>query len=76
MQGVVDCYFEEDGGIVVVEYKTDFVRNRRVALERAEAYREQIGAYAKALCRICEKPVKECVLYFLAANEEISVKIG
>lgn len=75
MQGVVDCFFEEKGKLVVVDYKTDKLRNRAEALERAEVYRGQLAAYAASLGRICNMEVSECVLYFLSVGEAISLKI-
>lgn len=74
MQGVVDCFFEEKGKLVIVDYKTDNVKNRAQALERAEIYRGQLAAYAAALGRICNMEVAECILYFLAAGETVKIK--
>ena len=74
LQGVVDCYLEEADGLTVIDYKTDRLKNRAEALERAEHYRAQIGAYAAALARICRKPVKERVLYFLSVGEAVTIR--
>ena len=74
LQGVVDCFWEEDGGITVLDYKTDRVRDRAEAEERARIYAGQLRAYAKALERIFRKPVKECLLYFLSIGETVRVK--
>ncbi|MBQ7896309.1 MAG: helicase-exonuclease AddAB subunit AddA [Oscillospiraceae bacterium] len=76
LQGVVDCFIEEDGELVVIDYKTDLVRNEAELMERRELYSKQIRAYAMALERICQKPVKEAVLYFLSVGKacEISLK--
>ena len=30
LQGIIDCYFEEDGQIILVDYKTDSVKNGEV----------------------------------------------
>ena len=68
LQGVVDCFFEEDGELVVVDFKTDRVTSAETAA-RAEYYRAQLEAYAAALERIMEKPVREKLLYFFAAGE-------
>ena len=73
LQGVVDCYLEEDEGITVIDYKTDRVRNRAAALERAKLYEPQLRAYAMALERMTGKPVERCVLYFLAVGEEVEL---
>jgi len=64
LQGVVDCFIEEDGMMTVIDYKTDAVAEEDVP-QRAEFYKGQLFAYARALGRITGKPVKECVLYFL-----------
>ena len=76
LQGVVDCFIEEEGELVVIDYKTDLVRNEQQLNERRELYTKQITAYAAALERICGKRVKEAVLYFLSIGKscEISLK--
>ncbi len=63
LQGVIDCYFEEEGGLVVVDFKTDYLRPGDEA-RRAREYRVQVTAYARALQAITGKPVRECLLYF------------
>lgn len=70
LQGVVDCFFEEDGELVVVDFKTDHV-SRAPLDERAEHYRPQLEAYSMALTRVMGKKVKEKVLYFFSAGEEV-----
>jgi ATP-dependent helicase/nuclease subunit A len=75
LQGVVDCYWEDKDGITVIDYKTDRVKTRRDAEERAKVYAPQLRAYASALTRICQKPVRECLLYFLQAGETVRVEI-
>ncbi len=71
LQGVVDCFLEEDGQITVIDYKTDRLRGRAACEQRAAFYAGQLRAYARALTRICRKPVRECVLYFLSAGEAV-----
>ena len=70
LQGVVDCFFEEDGELVVVDFKTDHVSRAQLD-ERAEHYRLQLEAYSMALTRVMGKKVKEKVLYFFSAGEEV-----
>ena len=70
LQGVVDCFFEEDGELVVVDFKTDHVLRAQLD-ERAEHYRPQLEAYSMALTRVMGKKVKEKVLYFFSAGEEM-----
>ncbi|MCI9080272.1 MAG: hypothetical protein HFH68_15410 [Lachnospiraceae bacterium] len=73
MQGIIDAFFEEDGKIVLVDYKTDFVK-RGSSNELAEKYREQLGYYARALNNITGKEVKEKVIYSFALGEEVFVR--
>ena len=73
LQGVVDCCLEEDGELVIIDYKTDSVRTEEEIEERAELYRGQLAAYAEALTRIFRKPVKESVLFFLVPGREVRV---
>lgn len=68
LQGVVDCFFEEDGALVVADFKTDHITRAETA-GRAERYRAQLEAYSTALSRILGKPVKEKLLYFFATGE-------
>ena len=72
LQGVVDCFFEEDGELVVVDFKTDHVSCAQLD-ERAEHYRPQLEAYSMALTRVMGKKVKEKVLYFFSTGEEVQL---
>jgi len=66
-QGVIDCFFEEAGALVVVDFKTDYVTPDTVE-EKAGQYVPQIEAYADALVRITGKHVKEQIIYFFATG--------
>lgn len=67
LQGVVDCAVIEDDGIVVIDFKTDYVTNDTVE-NVALKYRSQVMAYADALSRIYRRPVKKAVLYFFSID--------
>ena len=73
LQGVVDCCLEEPDGLVIIDYKTDFVRTDEDISQRCTLYQSQIRAYSLALSRIFNKPVKETILYFLSRNRAIPV---
>lgn len=75
LQGVVDCFIEEAGELVVIDYKTDIIRNAQQLEEKVKLYTPQISSYASALQRICGKRVKECVLYFLSVGKACSVSL-
>lgn len=70
VQGAVDLCFEEDGGIVVLDFKTDHAENGEAL--RA-AYGGQLAIYALACEKIFEKPVKQTVIYSFALSKEINV---
>ena len=73
LQGVVDCFLEEEGELVIIDYKTDLVKNDAELQQRAALYTPQLQTYAAALSRICRKPVKECLLYFLALGKTAAI---
>ena len=68
IQGIIDVWFEEEDGIVLLDYKTDRVRN---ASQLKELYHAQLDYYAQALEQLLEKPVKEKIIYSFALKEEI-----
>ena len=70
LQGVVDCFFEEDGALVVADFKTDRVTRAEMSA-RAERYRPQLEAYSMALSRVTGKTVRERVLYFFSVGEAL-----
>ncbi|MCL2221331.1 MAG: UvrD-helicase domain-containing protein [Oscillospiraceae bacterium] len=72
LQGVIDCFFEEDGELVLVDFKTDKVTKNTIE-KKASDYAPQLNTYAEALERITKKRVKERVIYFFEAGEAHSL---
>ena len=70
VQGIVDVYFEEEGELVVADYKTDVVKEER---ELSDRYRVQLDYYAEALEKLTGKPVKEKIIYSFYLGKEISI---
>lgn len=70
LQGIIDCYFEEDGEIVLVDYKSDYYENIE---EIKEKYTTQIELYADAIEKITEKKVKNRYLYLFFDNNMIEL---
>ena len=69
IQGIIDVFWEEADGIVLLDYKTDHVDN---AQELVHRYKKQLELYADALSRFFgEKPVKEILIYSFALAETI-----
>ena len=71
LQGVVDCFWIERGELVIVDFKTDRLRDGAQA--HALEYAPQVHAYAQALARIWQRPVRECILYFFDTGEAVSL---
>ena len=72
VQGIVDCLFEEDGKLVVVDYKTDQVSDAQELIDR---YLPQLEWYAYALRQIREMDTAQCLLYSFALGEAIEVPL-
>ena len=73
LQGVVDCFFVEDGQLVVLDFKTDHITPAQTA-ERAVFYAPQLDAYAAALERIMGMRVREKLLYFFETGACVRVE--
>jgi ATP-dependent exoDNAse (exonuclease V) beta subunit len=71
LEGFIDLLFEEESGLVVVDYKTDVLETEEEVAERAVHYRLQGGAYALAIQAATGRPVKEVVLLFLQPRREV-----
>lgn len=76
IQGIIDAYFEEDGKLVIVDYKTDRVSKENGAEKLLKLYRTQIVYYARALSALLAKPVKEAYLYSLALEAAVPCEIS
>ena len=72
LQGVVDCAIEEEDGLVLVDFKTDRIREAELESKIA-AYTPQVETYATALEKIFQKPVKEKYLYFFDVHQLCAV---
>ena len=70
LQGIVDAFIVEDDGIILVDYKTDRVREGE---ELRERYRKQIMLYSDALEAILGKRVKRRVLYSFYLAKEVEI---
>ena len=69
IQGVIDCLFEDEQGLVLVDYKTDRITGRFPSYSEAEPvlakrYKVQIELYSRAIETIMKTKLKEKYLYF------------
>lgn len=77
IQGIIDVFFEEEDGYVVLDYKTDAVSAPEELVKR---YQVQLAYYSEALEQIAgyplengSKPVKEKIIYSFKLGQEITV---
>lgn len=68
VQGIIDAYFIENEEIVLVDYKTDRVKDGQ---ELCKKYKVQLDYYAKALSMLLGLKVKEKVIYSTALKKSI-----
>lgn len=77
VQGVIDCCFEEGGKMVLIDYKSSFIRQGRQHKEEVERikneYKVQIELYREAVEKGIGKEVKEAYLYLFASGEAIGM---
>jgi ATP-dependent exoDNAse (exonuclease V) beta subunit len=72
VEGVVDLVFEEDGGWVVVDYKTDGIVEAQ-ALAQAAHHAPQLQLYGRGLAQASGQPVRERVVLFTATGQAVTV---
>jgi ATP-dependent helicase/nuclease subunit A len=80
VQGVIDCVFEEEDGLVLIDYKTDAITNRYTGgFEEAkpimiDRYTIQLSLYARAIEQIWKKSIKEKHLYFFDGGHLLEIE--
>ena len=76
IQGIIDCCFRDDSGIVVVDYKTDWVdrknRDRELARLREE-YRRQLELYSEVIERSLGERPESVVLFLLDSGDTVNI---
>ena len=70
VQGIIDAYFEEEGELVLVDYKTDAVEKEHDLIDR---YKVQLDLYERALTQITGKKVKEKLIYSVSLRKTIAL---
>ena len=68
MQGAVDLAFEENGKLVIVDYKTDRVRD---ITKLISLYKKQLELYREAMRQSLQIEVSQCIICSVALNEYI-----
>ncbi|RSK26356.1 helicase-exonuclease AddAB subunit AddA [Bacillus sp. HMF5848] len=76
VQGVMDCVFEDDEGLVLLDYKTDAIYGRFKDWDEAKAvmldrYKLQIQLYRQALSHVWGNAPTHCYLYFFDGDSHL-----
>lgn len=71
IQGIVDVFFEEEDGLVLLDYKTDVIKKPEELIQR---YKTQLDYYEEALESLTGKKVKERILYSFYLGCEVAVE--
>ena len=70
VQGIIDVFFRESDGIVLLDYKTDRVKSEN---ELVSLYERQLQIYADAIEGSFNEKVKELLLYSFHLGKVIAV---
>ena len=70
LQGVMDCLYEKNGKLTILDFKTDHLTpmNRQ---ERLEKHKQQLAVYRRAAIEIFDLPVEKSVLYYFDRGETV-----
>ena len=72
VQGIIDMYYEkENGNLVLVDYKTDYVENGEKEL--IDKYKVQLDLYRQALEEGTHQKVEKIYIYSLYLNKAIEI---
>lgn len=72
LQGVIDLFFELDGEIILVDYKTDYVEDN-IEEEMNRRYKIQLDYYSDAIKKITGKVVNKRYLYLFYIDKAIEL---
>ena len=71
VQGIIDCYFEYNGDIILLDYKTDVYENPS---EIVEKYKKQLYYYEIALKKRFKDKIIQKYLYLMHKNDIIELQ--
>ena len=69
VDGEVDLVFIENGELVIVDYKTDRVRD----VEELRRHKPQLDLYEEAMRQVLGLPVREKIIFSITLNQSVSV---
>jgi ATP-dependent helicase/nuclease subunit A len=72
VEGKVDLVFEDDGGLVLVDYKTDHIAAEHAQVQ-AGSHAGQLQLYGRGLAQATGLPVRERLVLFTALGQAVPV---
>jgi ATP-dependent exoDNAse (exonuclease V) beta subunit len=72
VEGRIDLAFEEDGQLVVVDYKSDSISEGQ-AIAQADHHKQQLQLYGRGLAQATGLPVRERLVVFTALGRAVPV---
>ena len=73
LQGVIDCCIVENGGLTIIDYKTDYIDDNNIE-DKVKGYSGQLRAYSLAMERITGLEARRKILYFFNRDLEVNIK--
>ena len=75
VRGIIDCFFEEEGKLILIDYKTGNMEDAAAGRDDLirERYRTQLELYREALQNAAGKEVTEMYLYLIDAGRIIKM---
>ncbi len=70
VQGIIDAFFMEDDKVVVVDYKTDRVSDKKILIDR---YQAQLDYYEMALRQLTGARTSEKIIYSVSLSDEMKL---
>ena len=70
IQGIIDMYFENEEGIVLVDYKTDKADSE---LELIKKYKKQLDYYEEALAKLTNEKIVKKYIYSFSLKKAIEI---
>lgn len=70
LQGAMDCLLMMQDGIIIIDYKTDKIKNAEAL---AQKYRTQLLLYKEAAGQLFSLPVKKCCIYSIYQSKVIDI---
>jgi len=75
LEGLIDLLIEEEDGLVVVDYKTDYLSHPEAVEQKMEHYRPQACIYALAVQQVTGRKVKEAAFFLVRLNRLVHLPL-